>query len=153
MMQVPTISTLLTPTEGLPGAAVVKNPPANEGVPRDASLTPGSGRSGGGRGNPLQYSCLENPMDRGVRRATVYGVSENRKLLSRHARKPNRQFSALLLIDFNQSSPLAAPEVLPGHYALLSPSVQVSFARLLFFNIGRFGGPHSSDTFCLHLHS
>ena len=55
-----------------------------------------------------------------------------------------------LLIDFNQSSPLAAPGVLPGHH--LPPSVQVSFARLSF-NFRRSGGPHSSDTFCLHLQS
>ena len=42
---------------------VVKNPPANPGDIRDAGLSPGSGRSpGGGHGNPLQYSCLENPM-------------------------------------------------------------------------------------------
>ena len=46
-------------------ALVIKNPPANEGDVRDAGLVPGSGRSpGGGHGNPLQYSCLENPMDR-----------------------------------------------------------------------------------------
>ena len=46
---------------------VVKNPPANAGDARDMGLIPESGRSpGGGHGNPLQYSCLENPMDRGV---------------------------------------------------------------------------------------
>ena len=44
---------------------MVKNLPANAGDIRDAGSTPGSGRSpGGGHGNPLQYSCLENPMDR-----------------------------------------------------------------------------------------
>ena len=48
------------------GVLVVKNPPANGGDIRDAGLIPGSGRSPGiGHGNPLQYSCLENPMDRG----------------------------------------------------------------------------------------
>ena len=48
-------------------ALVVKNTPANVGVVRDASSTPGSGISlGGGPGNPLQYSCLENPMVRGT---------------------------------------------------------------------------------------
>ena len=52
---------------------VVKNPPANTENIRDAGLTHGSGRSpGGGHGNPLQYSCLENPMDRGAWRATVH---------------------------------------------------------------------------------
>ena len=44
----------------------------------DAGLIPGLGRSlGGGNGNPLQYSCLENPMDRGAWRATVHGVTES----------------------------------------------------------------------------
>ena len=43
---------------------VVKNPPANAGDVRDVGLSPGSGRSGGGHGNPLQYSGLENPRDR-----------------------------------------------------------------------------------------
>ena len=46
---------------------MVKNPPANAGDLRDVGLIPGLGRSPeGGRGNPLQYSCLENPMDRGA---------------------------------------------------------------------------------------
>ena len=46
---------------------MVKNLPANAGDIRDVGLIPGPGRSlGGGRGNPLQYSCLENPMDRGA---------------------------------------------------------------------------------------
>ena len=50
---------------------MVKNPPANAGDIRDEGSTPGLGRSpGGGHGNPLQYSCLENPMDRGAWRVT-----------------------------------------------------------------------------------
>ena len=58
----------------LEGSSVVKNPPANAGDTRDADLIPGSGRSTGvGNGNPLQYSCLENPMDRGALWATVKG--------------------------------------------------------------------------------
>ena len=49
-----------------PGDRVVKNPPANAEDIRDVGLIPGLGRSpGGGNGNPLQYSCLENPMERG----------------------------------------------------------------------------------------
>ena len=56
-------------------AQTVKNPSANIG---DPGSIPGSGRSpGGGNGNPLQYSCLENPMDRGAWRATVHGVAES----------------------------------------------------------------------------
>ena len=57
---------------------VVKNLPANVGDARDVGSIPGSGRSpGGGHGNSLQYSCLENPMDRGAWRVTVHGVSES----------------------------------------------------------------------------
>ena len=48
-------------------ALEVQNPPAKAGLLRDTGLIPGSGRSPGeGRGNPLHYSCLENPMDRGA---------------------------------------------------------------------------------------
>ena len=58
---------------GFPGGSVVKNTPANVG---DMGLIPGSGRSPeGGTGNPLQYSCLENAMDRGAWWATVHGVA------------------------------------------------------------------------------
>ena len=54
----------LNSNEGFLGGSVVKNPPANAG---DAGLIPGSGRPpGGGNGNPLQYSCLGNPTDRGA---------------------------------------------------------------------------------------
>ena len=54
------------------GGSVIKNPPASAGV--EGSI-PGSGRfPGEGNGNPLQYSCLGNPMDRGAWRATVYGI-------------------------------------------------------------------------------
>ena len=53
---------------------MVKNLPANAG---DIGLIPGLGRyPGGGNGNPLQYSCLGNPMNRGTSRATVYRISE-----------------------------------------------------------------------------
>ena len=55
----------------------MKNPPANAGDARDVSSIPGSGRSpGGGDGNPLQYSCLENFMDRGAWPAIVQMVTE-----------------------------------------------------------------------------
>ena len=56
---------------------MVKNLPTNARDVNDASLVPGLGRSpGGGNGNPLQYFCLENPMDRGVWWATVHGVTK-----------------------------------------------------------------------------
>ena len=63
---------------GFPGGLVVKNPPANAGDIRDTGSIPVSGRSpGGGNGNPLQCSCLGNPMDRGSWRATVHGVMKS----------------------------------------------------------------------------
>ena len=59
---------------GFPGGSAVKSPPAHAG---DAGLIPGLGRSpGGGNDNPLQSSCLENPMGRGALRATVHGVTK-----------------------------------------------------------------------------
>ena len=64
---------------------VVKNLPVSAGDARDAGLIPGLGRSPGeGNGNPFQYSCLENPMDRGAWRATVHGVAKSWARLSTH---------------------------------------------------------------------
>ena len=63
---------------------MVKNLPANAGDIRDMGLIPGSGRSPrGGHGNPLQCSCLENPMDRGAWQAIIHGVTESRTRLKR----------------------------------------------------------------------
>ena len=60
-------------------ALVVKNPPASAGDARDAGSIPGLGRSpGGGRGNPRQYSCLENPMGRGDWWAKVCRIAQSR---------------------------------------------------------------------------
>ena len=68
---------------------VVKNSPANAGDIRDAGSNPGSGRSpGGGHGNPLQYACLENPMDRGAWQTAVHRVAKSwtwMRQLSMHA--------------------------------------------------------------------
>ena len=62
---------------------MVKNLPANAGDTRDAGLIPGLGRSpGGGHGNPLPSSCLENSMDRGTWWATVHGVTKSQTRLS-----------------------------------------------------------------------
>ena len=59
-----------------PGGSVVRNPLANAG---DAGLIPGSGRSSGeGNGGPLQYSCLDNPMDIEGWQVTVHGVAKSR---------------------------------------------------------------------------
>ena len=66
----------------------VKNPPANAGDIREAGSIPGLGRSSReGHGNPPQYSCLENPIDRGTWRAIVHGVTKSQtqlKLLNMH---------------------------------------------------------------------
>ena len=60
---------------GFPGGTVVKSPPISAGDIRDVGSIPGSeGSPGEGNGNPLQYSSLENPMDRGAWQATVHGV-------------------------------------------------------------------------------
>ena len=57
---------------------MVKNPPASAGDVRDMGSNPGLGKSpGGGNGNPLQCSCLENSLDRGAWQATVHGVAES----------------------------------------------------------------------------
>ena len=65
---------------GFTGSSAIKNRPANA---RDSVSTPGLERSPGeGNGNPLQYSCLENPMDREAWRATVHGVTESQTELS-----------------------------------------------------------------------
>ena len=65
---------------GFPGGLEGKESACNAG---DPGSIPGSGRSpGGGNGNPIQYSCLENPMDRGAWQATVQGVTESWTRLS-----------------------------------------------------------------------
>ena len=77
--------------EGFPGGTSGKEPTCQCRDLRDVGLIPGLGRSsGGGHGNPLQYSCLENPMDRGTWRAIVHGVAKSRtrlKWLSMHTHR------------------------------------------------------------------
>ena len=73
----------LGPIQGFPGGTVVKNLPANSGDAGNLGSIPGLGRSpGGGNGNPLQYSCLENPRDSGAWLATVYRVTKSQIQLS-----------------------------------------------------------------------
>ena len=70
---------------GLPRCTSNKEPPASAGDIRDVGSIPRSGRSsGGGHGNPLQYLCLKNPMDRGAWWATVDGVTKSWTRLSAH---------------------------------------------------------------------
>ena len=70
---------------GFPGGSVVKNPSANAGDPGDTGSIPGSGRSPGeGNSNRFQYSCLENPINRGAWGATVHGAIKSQTRLSTH---------------------------------------------------------------------
>ena len=86
----------ITEEKAFPGGSVVKNPPANEGNTGDVDSILRSGRSpGGGNGNPLQYSCLGNPTDRGAWWATVHGVTKNWTRLSMHARTEKKLTSAM----------------------------------------------------------
>ena len=88
-------------------ALVVKNPPANTGDTGDEGLIPGSGRSpGGGNGNPLQYSCLENPMGKGAWQTAVQRVTQSgiqRKQLSTHAGASEEVFRLRPTQHFNIS--------------------------------------------------
>ena len=62
---------------------MIENTPVNAGTVGDEDSVPGSERSpGGGNGNPLQYSCQDNPMDKGAWRATVHGVAKTQTQLS-----------------------------------------------------------------------
>ena len=80
-------------------ALLVKSPPANAGDVRDAGLIPGSGRSlGGGHGNQCQYSCLENPMDRGAWWAIVHRFGENQTRLKRLSSSNSRASQVVLVV-------------------------------------------------------
>jgi len=72
---------------GFPGGfTVMKNPPANARASGDAGLIPGLGRSpGGGNGNPVQYSCWDNPMAKGAGWALFHSVTKSQMQLSTHA--------------------------------------------------------------------
>ena len=78
---------------GLPGGSAVKNLPADAGDAAGTGSIPGLGKSpGGGNGNPLQYACLKNPMDRGAWWATVHKVTKSQIRLSNLAFMHTRQF-------------------------------------------------------------
>ena len=90
---------------------LVKNPPAIAGHAEGTVSNPGSGRSPRkGNGNPLQYSCLENAMDRGAWWATAHGVSKSRTQLSRHTRTQGWKFLLVLLFWFSHIDSLLCKE-------------------------------------------
>ena len=77
---------------------MVKNIPASTGDVKDVDSTPGSGRSPGkGNGNPLQYYCLENPLDRGAWWDTVHGVAKSWTRLSDFTLTDNIDFKQVLI--------------------------------------------------------
>ena len=85
---------------GLPGAQGVKHPSANAADAEDAGLTPGLGSSPGERnGKPLQYSCLENPIDRGAWQAAVQGVEALDMTERRHEHTRTHPGKALQIAD------------------------------------------------------
>ena len=83
---------------------VVKNPPANARDIRDTGSIPASGRStGGGHGNPLEYFCLENPMDRGACWATVHRVVKSQTRLKRLSKQAYiRVYVSMYLVSFTR---------------------------------------------------
>ena len=98
---------------GFPGGSVVKNPPANAG---DAGLIPASGRCPGeGNGNPLPYSWLENPMDRGAWQATVHGILESDTIqwLGTHTTRNHCLVLLSVFQTLNSSSPHPPSNLLP----------------------------------------
>ena len=115
-------------TEGLTWASqvalVVKNPPANAGGIIDSGSIPGQGRSpGGGHGNPLQYSCLENPMDRGAWRATVHRVTRSWTRL--------KQLSTYAWVTNTNT--------LRGHmWETNSSTIPSVFIKIFYLNVRRF---------------
>ena len=104
-------------------ALVVKNPPANAGEVRNVGSIPGLGRSpAGGNGNPLQYSCLENPMGRGAWRATVQRAAKSRtrlKWLSTDTHTGNSEIWMEKRSSLSKFSPFI---LFQSHSPVVSPS-------------------------------
>ena len=110
---------------------VVRNPPASAGDVRDMGSIPGSGRFPGiGNGNPLQYSCLENPRVGGARWAAVYGVAQGQtrlKQLSRDVFKKIRDTK----VTFHMPSLFRTKEDLMQYK--LPPNCTLSVSSFFFF--------------------
>ena len=131
---------------------VVKNLPANTGDVRDMGSIPGLGRSpGGGYGNPLQYSCLENPMDWGAWQATVHGSQRVRHdwsdLACMHAQRKltaqGRQWSVQLWLLNLPSQPLwfAIPVFLLSFLALKLVFLVALLPKLFFLRLANSPSP------------
>ena len=91
-VNIKTIKGTHTTQQSFPGSLVIKNLPANAGVTGDVGLIPGSEISpASGNDNPLQYSCLENPMDRRTWRVTVHGVAKSQTQLWQMSIQPRNK--------------------------------------------------------------
>ena len=107
-------------------AQLVKNPPANAGETRDKGSIPELGRSPGeGNGNPLQYSRLENPTDRGTRWATIHGVTESDTSDHTHKVKLKGDDSQWQLGFYQKTWPRMCLSVLQGMRSNLIPAMLV----------------------------
>ena len=142
---------------------MVRNPPANAGDIRDTGSIPGSGRSpGGGHGNSLQDSCLENPTDRGAWRATVHRVAKSwtqLKRLSTHAHialvPAIHQHGSAIGIHRPPPSGTSLAPASPSHASRLpqSPGFQLPVSRgthCVYFNTTPSIHPTLSFPHCAH---
>ena len=126
---------------------MVKDPSTNAGDIRDTGSIPGSGRSrGGGHGKPLQYSCLENPMDRGAWQAPLHRVTQSRtqlKQLSLHTHISLRSSRSV-------SRPVVSSSVTLWTVGLLGASVhgihQASVLEWVAISYSRGASPHKDRT-------
>ena len=122
-----------------PGGSMVKNPPANAG---DTGFIPESGRSiEGGNGNPLQYSCLENSMDRGAWWATVQGIAKSWTRLSDETTTMSSSMVTILLSQLNKGPERLTnlPAVIQPFGGWLSPSVlRTTEISLLGYSLAAF---------------
>ena len=121
----------------LPGWLSGKESDCKAGAIGDMGLIPGSGRSsGGGHGNPFQYSCLENPVDRGTLWATVYGVAKSwtwLKWLRTHALI---QYEFILIISAETFFPIRLHPEVPGRHGFWRDGIQPTtwFIHILLEN-------------------
>ena len=135
-------------------ALVAKNLPANAGDIRDTGLILGLGRSpGGGHGNPLQYSCLRNPMDRRTWQATAHGVAKNQtrpKLLSPAQVIHNTTSDPISLFSVAQYSPCivcTSSSTCLFHWAASKNNVLTALPNFIFFCSDSFSTQQSADWF------
>ena len=141
---------------GFPGGGVVKNPPCQCRRHRDVSSVSGSGRSPGeGNANPLQYSCLVHPMDRGACQATIHGVTESLTWLSMHTASSGKEaiaerrqtFSLKLQRNSRISNIINRDGLQPELFNIKQPCLQWSLA-LMFkkTRVACFPAPGRADS-------